>query len=198
MGKRSGDEQQAGVLRGRRVAILATDGFDPSELGEPRRVLESAGASVHVVAPKGGTVRGHGDAGEAVAVQATLADANPDEYDLLFVPGGESPGQLRSEPRAIEFVRAFAHAEKPIGAICHGPLLLAEAEALRGRRCTSTPSIASTLRAAGALWQDEPVIDDLGIVTGRGPADLAAFSERLVDVFAQQSVAGRTNALPEG
>jgi protease I len=169
-------------LNGRTIAILATDGFEQVELTEPRRALEEAGATVHVIAPKAGTIRGWDktDWGEEVAVDLELEHARPDAYDGLVLPGGQiNPDKLRLEPQAVAFVHAFFEAGKPVGAICHGPWLLVEADVARGRTVTSFPSIRTDLKNAGANWVDQ------GLVTSRKPDDLPAFNAKLIEEFAE-------------
>jgi len=185
-------------LAGRRVAALVTDGFEQVELIEPRRALEEAGARVDVVSPKEGTVRGwdHKEWGADVRVDRPLAQARPDDYDALLLPGGVmNPDKLRMDGTAIDFIRAFVDAGKPIAAICHGPWTLIEAGAVKGRRMTSYASIRTDLRNAGADWVDEEVVVDRNLVTSRHPGDIPAFNERMVEVFAQaarQTAGART------
>jgi protease I len=173
-------------LAGRRIAVLATDGFEQSELLEPRRALAAAGALTEVVSPRGGSIRGwnEGNWGQDVAVDAALRRARPEDYDGLLLPGGVmNPDQLRGEPMAVEFVRKFFEAGKPVAAICHGPQLLIEAGVVRDRKLTSFPSLKTDLRNAGAHWVDEAVVVDRGLVTSRQPADIPRFNERMVREF---------------
>jgi protease I len=172
-------------LSGRRVAILAADGYEPSELREPRKALEEAGALVSVISLQAGTIRGKGEEA-GVTVDGVVAEAREDDFDALVLPGGlKNPDTLRQDAGAVDFVRAFFAAGKPIGAICHGPWLLVEADVVRGRRVTSYPSIRTDLRNAGADWVDEAVVVDKGLVTSRTPDDLVAFNARLVEVIAR-------------
>jgi protease I len=178
----------AHALNGRTLAILATDGFEQSELTEPKRALEEAGATVHVIAPKAGMIRGwdRTDWGEEVEVDLELAQARPEDYDGLVLPGGQiNPDRLRIEPGAVAFARAFFEAGKPVGAICHGPWLLVEADVVRGRKVTSWPSVRTDLKNAGADWVDQEVVVDQGLVTSRNPGDLPAFNAKLVEEFAE-------------
>jgi protease I len=178
-------EQQ---LNGRRVAVLATDGFEQSELEKPVEALKAAGAKVEVVSPKSGQIQGmvHDQKGRTTSVDRELDDADPSDYDALVLPGGVgNPDKLRLEPKAIEFVRSFAEAKKPIAAICHGPWTLINAEAVEGRRMTSWPSLEVDLRNAGAEWVDEEVVVDEGLVTSRKPDDLPAFCARMIEEFAE-------------
>lgn len=179
------DEQQ--TLRNRRIAILATDGFEQSELMEPKKRLEAAGAKVDVVSPKPGTIRGWKmkDWGDEVAVDVTLDQAKVADYDGLVLPGGQiNPDKLRIEPEAVSFVQGFASAHKTIGAICHGPWMLIEADLVRGHKLTSWPSLRTDLKNAGARWDDQQVIVDGGLITSRNPDDIPAFSDKLIEAFA--------------
>lgn len=171
-------------LENKRVAILATDGFEESELRSPKRALEEAGAEVHVIAPKGGYIKGwkDGNWSDGQPVDHSLDEAAPEEYDALMLPGGViNPDQLRREKRAVEFVQHFFTARKPVAAICHGPQLLIEADVVRGRRMTSFHSISKDLKNAGAIWEDAEVVVDRGLVTSRSPKDLAAFNAKMVE-----------------
>ncbi len=175
-------------LAGRRVAALVTDGFEQVELIEPRRALEEAGAQVEIISPKEGDVRGwdHREWGANVRVDKPVAQARADDYDALLLPGGVmNPDKLRMDKQAVDFVRAFEDAGKPIAAICHAPWTLIEAGAVKGRRMTSYPSLRTDLRNAGADWVDEEVVVDRNLVTSRNPGDIPAFNRRMVEVFAQ-------------
>ncbi len=176
----------ANGLSGKRIAILATDGFEESELQEPLKALKQAGAAVEVVAPKKGRIQGlkHLDQGEAVAVDRPLEEARPQDYAALVLPGGVvNADALRLDRKAVDFVRHFRDSRKPIAAICHGPWALIEADAVRGHRMTSWPSLKTDLRNAGADWVDAEVIVDNGLVTSRKPADLPAFCARMIEMF---------------
>ena len=178
----------ANQLQGKRVAILATDGFEQSELEEPKKALEAAGAKADVVSPKSGQIRGwkHKDWGESVNVDVALEQADAAQYDALILPGGViNPDQLRINPRALEFVRAFAASKKLIAAICHGPWTLINADFVRGRKLTSWPSLQADLQNAGAEWTDREVVVDGGLVTSRKPADLPAFNQAIVEELAK-------------
>ncbi len=175
-------------LMGLRVAVLATDGFEQSELEQPIAALKNAGAEVEVVAPKAGEIQGweHHDKGRAAHVDAELAGANPQSFDALVLPGGVmNPDALRLEPKAIDFVRSFVEADKPIAAICHGPWTLINAEAVAGKTMTSWPSLKADLENAGATWVDQEVVVDGRLVTSRKPDDLPAFCARMIDAFAR-------------
>jgi protease I len=174
-------------LNGKTVAVLATDGFEQSELEKPIAALKAAGAKVDVVSPKGGQIQGmeHDQKGRSASVDKDLETANASDYDALVLPGGvANPDSLRIEPKAIDFVRAFADANKPIAAICHGPWTLINAEAVEGRKMTSWPSLEADLRNAGAEWVDQEVVVDRGLVTSRKPDDLPAFCEKMIEAFA--------------
>jgi protease I len=175
-------------LQGKKVAVLATDGFEQVELTKPVEALKNAGAQVEVVAPKGGQIQGfnHHDKGDTVPVDRELAQAQADDYDAIVLPGGViNPDQLRLEPKAIDFIRSFAQAGKPIAAICHGPWTLINAGAVDGKRMTSWPSLETDLKNAGASWVDEEVVVDDGLVTSRKPDDLPAFCAKMIEEFAE-------------
>lgn len=183
----------AGRLAGRRVAILATDGFEESELTEPRMALEAEGATVEVVAPHGGRIQGmhHHDKADTVAVDRRLDEARPESYDALMLPGGvANPDALRTHDRAVDFTRAFFLTRKPVAAICHGPWTLVEAGVVQGRRLTSWPSLRTDIRNAGGTWEDAPVVVDHGLVTSRKPADLPEFCRKMVEEFAEGAQPG--------
>jgi protease I len=170
-----------------RVAVLATDGFEESELTEPARALREAGAKVEVVAPKGGSIQGfrHFDKGQSVTVGRTLDEARPEEYDALLMPGGAlNADALRVVPRAQEFVRSFQGAGKPIAAICHAPWTLISAGVVRGRTLTSYHTIQDDVRNAGGHWVDREVVEDGNWVTSRQPGDIPAFNKAMLELFA--------------
>lgn len=178
----------SGKLEGKKVAILATDGFEQSELLEPLKALREAGADARIVAPKAGRIKGwnHMQWGEAVDVDLTLDHADANDFDALMLPGGVmNPDHLRMNPQAVQFVKDFAEAQKPIAAICHGPWLLVEAGITLGRRVTSWPSLKTDLRNAGAEWEDAEVVTDRGLVTSRKPDDLPAFNRKMIEEFAE-------------
>ena len=181
---------RGGSVAGKRVAILATDGFEQSELLEPYRALCEAGVAVDIVAPAGDPIQGmkHHQNGGKVAVDVTLADARPDDYDGLVLPGGvANPDALRTDRRAVDFVRGFVAAGKPIGAVCHGPWLLIEADAVRGRTLTSWPSLRTDLTNAGARWVDREAAVDGILVTSRNPGDLPAFCREFIVLLGSQA-----------
>ena len=178
-----------GKLTGLRMAILATDGFEQSELTEPRKALVAAGATTEVVSPKEAEVKGwsHREWGLAVGVDQPLAQADPRDYDALVLPGGVmNPDALRMQPEAVAFVKAFFDAGKPVAAICHGPWTIIESGAARGHRMTSWPSLRTDLTNAGAEWVDEEVVVDGALVTSRKPDDLPAFNREMLALFAKR------------
>lgn len=175
-------------LSGRKVAILATDGFEQSELMEPKKTLEGAGATTHVIAPKSGEIRGwhNHEWGEKIHVDRTLDQCKASEYDALMIPGGAmSPDHLRTDPKAVQIVRDFAKSGKTIAAICHGPAMLIEADIVKGRRITSWPSLKTDLKNAGANWVDQTVASDHELLTSRKPADIPDFCKALIDQLAE-------------
>ncbi|MCC4586699.1 type 1 glutamine amidotransferase [Xanthomonas sp. NCPPB 1067] len=175
-------------LSGKSVAVLATDGFEQSELTEPKRLLESWGAKVEVIAPgEGAEIRGwnHTDWGDSVAVDRRLDQATHDGYDALVLPGGVlNPDTLRTDATVLAFIRAFAAARKPVAAICHGPWLLLESDLVRDRKVTSWPSVRTDLTNAGAQWQDAEVVVDGTLITSRKPDDIPAFSAAVAKALA--------------
>ena len=175
-------------LRNKRVAALVENGFEQSELMEPRRALEDAGAKVDVVSPQKMKVKGWKD-GEwtvDVPVDRHLDTADAGEYDALLLPGGVlNPDKLRINPRAVQFVKAFVDSGKPIAAICHGPWTLIETDAVKSRTITSWPSLKTDLKNAGANWVDQEVVVDNGLVTSRKPEDLPAFNRKMIEEFAE-------------
>jgi len=175
-------------LKGKRIAILATNGFEQSELEEPKKALEAAGASTDVVSLSEGQIRGwkHTDWGSSVPVDATVGNVSADQYDGLVLPGGViNPDKLRMDDRAVDFVRGFVKTGKPIAAICHGPWTLINAGGVNGRKVTSWPSLQADLTNAGAHWVDQQVVVDQGLVTSRKPDDLPAFNRKMVEEFAE-------------
>ena len=176
------------VLHRKRIAILATDGFETAELFEPRSALEAEGAETLVVSLSPGSIRGWSDDdwGPTVPVDVTVDQASPYEFDALLLPGGAmNPDKLRLNADAVRFVRGFFRASKPVGAICHAPSLLVEADVVQGRRLTSWPSIRTDLENACAQWSDSEVVVDSGLVTSRMPSDLSAFSRKLIEEIAE-------------
>jgi protease I len=174
------------AIKGQKIAILATDGFEYSELAVPRKELQALGAEVEIVSPKEGSIQGykHHDKADALKVDRRLQDAKAEDYAALVLPGGViNPDALRLEPAAINFVRHFVQAKKPIAAICHGPWTLINANGVKGRTMTSWPSLKADLENAGAHWVDKPVVVDHGLVTSRKPDDLPTFCKKMVEEF---------------
>lgn len=178
----------ANDLHGRRVAVLATDGFEHSELTEPKRLLEAAGAEVAVIAPDGSKqIRGWkgGDWAGSVKVDLPLAKAHAGDFDALVLPGGViNPDKLRLREEAIDFIRDFGASGKPVAAICHGPWTLIDAGLVMGRKVTSWPSLRHDLENAGAQWQDKAVVADGALITSRKPDDIPAFTHALIERLA--------------
>jgi protease I len=184
-------------LYGRKVAILVEKGFEQIELEGPRNALEEAGAIAHIVSPAGENVRAwdEQDWGDEFPVDIELREASAVDYDALLLPGGVmNPDRLRMNDEAVRFVRDFVTAGKPVAAICHGPWTLVEADVVRGRTLTSYPSLKTDLRNAGAVWVDEEVVVDLGLITSRRPDDLPAFNRKIVEEFAEGRPAARQPA----
>lgn len=171
------------MANAKRIAILATDGFEQSELMEPRQRLKDAGYTVEVVSPTEDRIRGwkHKDWGDTVPVDVPLSQASADDYDALVLPGGViNPDRLRMQPEAVEFVRAFDRAGKTVAAICHGPWMLVESGVAKGRDVTSWPSLHTDLENAGARWRDAEVVTDGHLITSRKPEDIPAFTRAVM------------------
>ncbi|HEY9735427.1 MAG TPA: type 1 glutamine amidotransferase domain-containing protein [Trichocoleus sp.] len=188
-------------LNNKKVAILATDGVEQVELIQPKQALEEAGAQAHVIAPKSGTIQGwnHYDKGDQIPVDKALQEANPSDYDALVLPGGVvNPDQLRTDDQAVQFVKAFFEAGKPVAAICHGPWTLIEADVVKGRTVTSWPSLQTDLKNAGANWVDQEVVVDQGLITSRNPKDIPAFNSKLIEEVAEGKHEGQQMAAAGG
>ncbi|HEX6957958.1 MAG TPA: type 1 glutamine amidotransferase domain-containing protein [Ferrovibrio sp.] len=173
-----------------RVLIIAANGVEQSELTVPRDRLREKGATVEVASPDGRPIRGWNkdDWGEDIKADCRINDVNPADYDALVIPGGQiNPDLLRVNPNAVSVVKSFVESGKPIGAICHGPWLLVEADAVRGRRMTSYKSVRKDVENAGATWLDQEVVVDDGIVTSRSPADLAPFVAKVIEEIQEGS-----------
>ncbi len=175
-------------LSGKKIAILAADGFEQVELTKPREALDEAGATTTVVSLESGKIQGmnHADKGDTVAVDQTLDNAKAEEFDALMIPGGLiNPDTLRSSEEAREFVRHFFREGKPVAAICHAPWVLIDAGVIRGRTVTSWPAIKTDVRNAGAHWVDQEVVVDNGLITSRKPDDIPAFNEKMIEEFCE-------------
>ncbi len=175
-------------LRGKKIAILATDGFEQVELTGPQQALQDAGASTEIVSLKPGQIQGmnHDEKGDKVGVDKLVNDVSAADYDGLLLPGGvANPDTLRVDKAAVALVKAFYDAGKPIAAICHGPWTLIETGITQGLKVTSWPSLQTDLRNSGAQWVDETVVTDKGVVTSRKPDDLPAFNAKMIEEFAE-------------
>ncbi|HKC67999.1 MAG TPA: type 1 glutamine amidotransferase domain-containing protein [Bacteroidia bacterium] len=175
-------------LTGRRVAILATNGFEQSELEKPLEVLKDNGATVDIISLQRGKIKGWKDHnwGNEVEVNISIEEANVNEYDALVLPGGVmNPDQLRISRHVVAFVKAFMERDRPIAAICHGPWTLIETKNLQGKKMTSYKSLRTDLINAGVEWVNEEVVVDKGLITSRDPKDLPAFCEKLVEEISE-------------
>jgi|SRR6185312_11535937 len=175
-------------LTGRKIAILATDGFEQIELTAPQAALERAGAVVEIVSPKAYEIQGfnHLEPGDMIRVTKRLDEATPKDYDALVLPGGVfNPDQLRVDEDATDFTRAFIDADKPVAAICHAPWVLINAGVASGRTMTAVKTVRTDLANAGANVVDEEVVVDGHLITSRGPDDLAAFCDSLINMVAE-------------
>ena len=184
-------------LNGIRVAILATDGVEQVELLKPREALKNAGAETKVVSPTSGKIKGwnHTEWGEQIPVDVELNSANPQDFDALLLPGGAmNPDKLRMEPKAVQFVKAFFQAGKPVAAICHAPWTIIEAGEAKGRRIASWPSVKTDLRNAGAEWVDQEMVRDGNLVSSRKPDDIPAFIRGMIELFQEKAGQSRRAA----
>jgi len=174
-------------LAGRRIAFLATHGVEQIELTAPLQAVKESGAEVHLVSLEPGEIQGfnHYDKGDTFKVDCVVSQVNAADYDGLVLPGGvANPDTLRGDPAAVRFVKDFVENDKPVAAICHGPWLLVEADAVKGRTLTSWPTLKTDIRNAGGDWVDRNVVVDQKLVTSRKPDDLPAFCSKIVDLFA--------------
>jgi protease I len=188
-------KESGASLAGKKVAILVADGFEQSEMVEPRDALREAGAQALIVSPAKGKVRGwqHSEWGDTFPVEIPLEGANANDFDALLLPGGVmNPDKLRADQKAVQFVREFFREGKPVAAICHGPWTLIDADVVKGRQMTSYHSIRSDLINAGAKWVDEEVIVDNGLVTSRKPSDIPAFNRKMIEEFAEGKHEGQS------
>ena len=175
-------------LKGRKIAILATDGYEQVELTDPKKHVEAAGATAEVLSVKEGSIKGwkFTDWGDSVKVDKLVGKANVDDYDALILPGGQiNPDKLRLEKDAVAFIKKFAESGKPVAAICHGPWTLIEAGVVKGKTMTSWPSLRTDLTNAGANWVDKEVVEDGNLITSRKPEDIPAFSKKLIEAVAK-------------
>ena len=175
-------------LQGKKIAIIAADMVEQVELVEPRKALEQAGATTELISIKSGQIRSfnHFDPADKIKVDRTIEEVNESDYDGLMIPGGVgNPDQLRGDENVVSFVRDFFEAGKPVAAICHGPWVLVEADAVRGRTVTSWPTLQTDIRNAGGNWTDRDVATDSGLVTSRKPDDIPAFNKKMIEEFAE-------------
>jgi protease I len=185
------------TLSGLKVAILVADGFEQVEMTEPRKALNEAGAHTQIVSPAKDQVQGwnHFDKADEFKVDVALEDAESNDFAALLLPGGvANPDQLRTLPHAVEFVRGFVKAGKPVAVICHGPWTLIEAGVVKGRSITSWPSVKTDLVNAGAKWVDQEVVVDRGLVSSRKPADIPAFNRKMLEEFAKDPAPRRSRS----
>ena len=175
-------------LQGKTIAFIATDMVEEVELTEPWKAVEAAGGTPQLISLKTGEIQAfnHYDKSKAYKVDKDFSSARVDDYDGLMIPGGVgNPDTMRMDDAAVEFVRAFFEAGKPVAVICHGPWMLVEADVARGRKLTSWPSLETDIRNAGGNWVDEEVVVDQGLVTSRNPDDLPAFCKKMVEEFCE-------------
>jgi protease I len=184
-------------LDNKKIAILATHGFEQSELEVPRDKLKAAGATVHIVSLQPGEIKGWDmkDWGRPVKVDKTLDQVSADQYDAIVLPGGQiNPDLLRVEPKALAFIKDFHDQKKIVAAVCHAPWLLIETGLAKGRKMTSYKSIKTDVKNAGAKWEDSEVVVDNGVITSRNPGDLNAFSAKIIEEVSQAKHARRSAA----
>jgi protease I len=177
-----------GQLSNRTIAVLSESGFEEVELTEPVKRLKEEGATVHIISSKSGKIKAWDQDHWSIEVDVdkTISEANADDYNGLLLPGGViNPDELRVNEDAIAFVKSFFAAGKPVAAICHGPQTLINADVVEGRKLTSVKNISQDLINAGAIWSDEEVVVDQGLVTSRTPKDLPAFNDKIVEEFAE-------------
>ncbi|KPQ34413.1 MAG: protease PfpI [Phormidesmis priestleyi Ana] len=175
-------------LNKKKIAILVADGFEQQEFTEPKQAFEAEGAQTYVVSPMDERVQGwnHFDKGDYFPVDVPLANANAEDYDALLLPGGvANPDQLRTQEKAVEFVKSFFDAGKPVAAICHAPWTLIEADVVKSRKMTSWPSLETDLKNAGANWINQEVVEDNNLITSRNPDDIPAFNKKAIALFSQ-------------
>jgi protease I len=187
----------ANSLQGKTIAILATDGVEQVELTKPKQALEEAGAKTQVVSPADKKLKGwnHTEWGEEITVDVPLKSADPSKYDALLLPGGVmNPDKLRMDPDAVRFAKSFFDEAKPVAAICHGPWMLVETGAAKGRTLTSWPSLQTDIENSGGTWVDQEAVVSDGVVTSRNPDDIPAFNKKMIELFSQSKQAGGQEA----
>lgn len=175
-------------LSGKKIAILVMDGFEQAELTKPKQAFEAAGAQTEIVSPQSDRVQGwnHFDKADYFPVDIAMGDAKVADYDGLLLPGGvANPDQLRTQDQAVQFIKSFFEAGKPVAAICHGPWTLIEADVVKSRKVTSWPSLRTDLTNAGATWVDQEVVEDSGLITSRNPDDIPAFNQKAIALFSK-------------
>lgn len=178
----------AANVNGKRVAIITENGFEEVEVTSPKKALEEAGVTVHILSPQKNVVKAwdHDHWSIELPVDGQVHNANIDDYDMLVIPGGViNPDKMRTDKDIISFVQQFLESGKPVGAICHGPQLLIETGMISGRKMTSYHSIKTDLKNAGVIWEDKEVVVDNGLVTSRSPRDLEAFNKKLIEELAE-------------
>ncbi|WP_303309998.1 type 1 glutamine amidotransferase domain-containing protein [Hymenobacter sp. BT730] len=178
-------------LKGKKIAIVATDGFEQSELEKPKKFLEGEGATTHIISLKSGSIKGwdEKDWGDKVSVDKVIGDVNVADYDALVLPGGQmNPDVLRTDKQTVSFIGEFVRSGKPVAAICHGPWTLIEAGVVKGRKVTSWPSLHTDLKNAGATWVDETVVVDGNLITSRNPQDIPNFNEKIKEALVKEKV----------
>jgi protease I len=174
------------ILKGKKIAFVATDGVEAVELTEPKKALEAAGATVHVISLKAGEIQGfnHDDPGPKIKVDKAISDVKAADYDNLVLPGGvANPDKLRIHPEVVSFVKSFFDDGKTVASICHGPWTLIEAGVVKGRTLTSWPSLKTDITNAGGTWVDKEVVNDQGLITSRKPDDIPAFNKTIIEEF---------------
>lgn len=184
-------------VKGKKVAILVADGFEQVEMVKPRQALDEAGAKTSIVSPSDGQVKGwnHTEWGDTFPVDVPLSQAKPEDFDALQLPGGVmNPDKLRMNPKAVQFVKAFLDAGKPVAVICHGPWTIIEAGHAKGRRIASWPSLKTDLKNAGAEWVDESAVTDGNVVSSRNPDDIPAFNKAMIELFSKATGKGKKAA----
>jgi protease I len=175
-------------LNGKKIAMIATDGVEAVELTEPKKAMENAGATVHVISLKSGQIKGfnHDEPGPSIKVDKAIGEVKAEDYDNLVLPGGvANPDKLRTNPEVVKFVKRFVDDGKTVAAICHGPWTLIEAGVVRGRVLTSWPSLKTDITNAGGTWVDKEVVTDKGLITSRKPDDLRAFNKEIITEFSR-------------